>query len=239
MHDGRVRSVEALVRWQHPERGLIGPYEFVHLAEHTGLIRPLTHHVLRTALEQCRRWRDRGIDLSVAVNLSVRDLVDLDLPGAIAAELDRVGLEPRCLAIEITETMLVLDPNRTIEVLARLHEMGVRVSLDDFGTGWSSLSYLQRLPVDELKIDRSFISDLAASDTDSSIVEATVALARKLGLTTVAEGVESAQAWEQLVRLGCDVAQGYFISRPLPAEELEVWLAGVERHAAMSEQLDR
>ena len=182
MHDGRVRSVEALVRWQHPERGLIGPYEFVHLAEHTGLIRPLTHHVLRTALEQCREWRDRGIDLSVAVNLSVRDLVDLDLPGAIAAELDRFGLEPRSLAIEITETMLVLDPNRTIEVLARLHEMGVRVSLDDFGTGWSSLSYLQRLPVDELKIDRSFICDLTASDTDSSIVEATVALAQNLGL---------------------------------------------------------
>ena len=235
MHDGRVRSVEALVRWQHPERGLIGPYEFVHLAEHTGLIRPLTHHVLRTALEQCREWRDRGIDLSVAVNLSVRDLVDLDLPGAIAAELDRFRLEPRSLAIEITETMLVLDPNRTIEVLARLHEMGVRVSLDDFGTGWSSLSYLQRLPVGELKIDRSFICDLAASDTDSSIVEATVALARNLGLTTVAEGVESAESWERLVRLGCDVAQGYFISRPLPAQELEVWLAGVERHAAMSE----
>ena len=146
MVDGRVRSVEALVRWQHPERGLLGPYEFVHLAEHTGLIRPLTHHVLRTALEQCRQWRDRGIDLSVAVNLSVRDLVDLDLPAAIAAELDRFGLEPRSLAIEITETMLVLDPNRTIEVLARLHEMGVRVSLDDFGTGWSSLSYLQAPP---------------------------------------------------------------------------------------------
>ena len=235
MVDGRVRSVEALVRWQHPERGLLGPYEFVHLAEHTGLIRPLTHHVLRTALEQCRQWRDRGIDLSVAVNLSVRDLVDLDLPAAIAAELDRFGLEPRSLAIEITETMLVLDPNRTIEVLARLHEMGVRVSLDDFGTGWSSLSYLQRLPVDELKIDRSFICDLAASDTDSSIVEATVALARNLGLTTVAEGVETAETWDQLVRLGCDVAQGYFISRPLPAAELEVWLAGVERHAAMSE----
>jgi diguanylate cyclase (GGDEF)-like protein len=238
MYDGRVRSVEALVRWQHPERGLIGPYEFVHLAEHTGLIRPLTHHVLRTALEQCRQWRDRGIDLPVAVNLSVRDLVDLD-PGSIAAELDRFGLEPRSLGIEITETMLVLDPNRTIEVLARLHEMGVRVSLDDFGTGWSSLSYLQRLPVDELKIDRSFISGLAASDTDSSIVEATVALAQNLGLTTVAEGVESAQAWEQLLRLGCDVAQGHFISRPLPADELEVWLAGVERHAAMSEQPDR
>ena len=132
-------------------------------------------------LEQCRRWRDRGIDLSVAVNLSVCDLVDLDLPGAIAAELDRAGLEPGCLAIEITETMLVLDPNRTIEVLARLHEMGVRVSLDDFGTGWSSLSYLQRLPVDELKIDRSFISDLAASDTDSSIVEATENFTRVSG----------------------------------------------------------
>ena len=129
--------------------------------------------------------------------------------------------------------MLVLDPNRTIEVLARLHEMGVRVSLDDFGTGWSSLSYLQRLPVDELKIDRSFICDLAASDTDSSIVEATVALARNLGLTTVAEGVETAETWDQLVRLGCDVAQGYFISRPLPADELEAWLAGVETHAAI------
>jgi diguanylate cyclase (GGDEF)-like protein len=238
MWDGRVRSVEALVRWQHPERGLIGPYEFVHLAEHTGLIRPLTHHVLRVALEQCRAWRDRGLDLSVAVNLSVRDLVDLDLPGAIAAELDRFRLEPRFLGIEITETMLVLDPNRTIEVLARLHEMGVRISLDDFGTGYSSLSYLQRLPVDELKIDRSFIRDLTGSDTDTSIVEATVALARKLGLTTVAEGVECAETWERLVRLGCDVAQGYFISRPLPADELEAWLAGADRHAAMSDRSD-
>jgi diguanylate cyclase (GGDEF)-like protein len=238
MWDGRVRSVEALVRWQHPERGLIGPYEFVHLAEHTGLIRPLTHHVLRVALEQCRAWRDRGLDLSVAVNLSVRDLVDLDLPGAIAAELDRFGLEPRFLGIEITETMLVLDPNRTIEVLARLHEMGVRISLDDFGTGYSSLSYLQRLPVDELKIDRSFIRGLTGSETDTSIVEATVALARKLGLATVAEGVECADTWERLLRLGCDVAQGYFISRPLPAEALEAWLAGADRHAAMADHPD-
>ena len=235
IEDGRIRSVEALVRWQHPERGLIGPYEFVHLAEHTGLIRPLTHHVLRAALAQCREWKDRGIHLSVAVNLSVRDLVDLDLPGAVAAELDRFGLEPRCLGIEITETMLVLDPNRTIEVLGRLHEMGVRISLDDFGTGYSSLRYLQRLPVDELKIDRSFIRGITGSDTDTSIVEATVTLARNLGLTTVAEGVECAATWEHLARLGCDVAQGYFISRPLPAGELEVWLAGVERHAAMSE----
>jgi diguanylate cyclase (GGDEF)-like protein len=238
MWDGRVRSVEALVRWEHPERGVIGPYEFVHLAEHTGLIRPLTHHVLRTALEQCRRWRDRGIDLSVAVNLSVRDLVDLDLPGAIAAELDRFGLEPRCLAIEITETMLVLDPNRTIEVLVRLHEMGVRISLDDFGTGYSSLSYLQRLPVDELKIDRTFIRDLGRSETDTNIVEATIALARNLGLSTVAEGVESAAAWELLARLGCDIAQGYFISHPLPVDELEAWLAGAETHAAISDPVD-
>ena len=132
----------------------------------------------------------------------------------------------------------MLDPNRTIEVLARLHEMGVHISLDDFGTGYSSLSYLQRLPVDELKIDRTFIRDLAGSETDSSIVEATVALARSLGLTTVAEGVECAATWEQLVRLGCDVAQGYYISRPLPADELEAWLAGVETHAAISEAVD-
>jgi len=236
--DGRVRSVEALVRWQHPERGIIAPNDFVHLAEHTGLIRPLTRRVLRIALSQCREWRDRGIELCVAVNLSVRDLVDPDLPGSVAAELDRVGLEAGSLRLEITETMLVLDPSRAIDVLARLHEMGVRISLDDFGTGYSSLSYLQQLPVDELKIDRSFVNGLTGSQTDTSIVEATVALARKLGLTTVAEGVERADTWERLARLGCDVAQGYFISRPLPADELEAWLAGADRHAAMSDQPD-
>ncbi len=236
--DGRVRWVEALVRWQHPERGLLGPYEFVHLAEHTGLIHPLTHHVLRVALEQCRTWRDRGMELSVAVNLSVRDLVDLDLPGAIAAELDRCGLPPQALGIEITETMLVLDPNRTVEVLARLQQLGVRISLDDYGTGWSSLQYLSRLPVDELKIDRSFVRELTSSRAGSSIVESTVDLARKLGLTTVAEGVETVEMWDRLAKLGCDVAQGYFISRPLPADELEAWLAGADRHAAMSEQPD-
>ena len=236
--DGRVRWVEALVRWQHPERGLLGPVEFVQLAEHTGLIHPLTRHVLRAALEQCRRWRDRGIELSVAVNLSVRDLVDLDLPAAIAAELDRCGLPPQALGIEITETMLVLEQNRTIEVLGRLQRMGVRISLDDFGTGWSSLQYLSQLPVDELKIDRSFIRDLTSNHTGSSIVESTVNLARALGLTTVAEGVETAEVWDRLARLGCDVAQGYFVSRPLPAAELEVWMAGADRHAAMSEHPD-
>jgi EAL domain-containing protein (putative c-di-GMP-specific phosphodiesterase class I) len=124
----------------------------------TAAARPLMHHVLRAALDQCRSWRESGIELSVAVNLSVRDVVDLDLPAAIAAELDRCGLPPQALGIEVTETMLELDPNRTIEVLARLHELGVRISLDDFGTGYSSLSYLQRMPVDELKIDRSFIA---------------------------------------------------------------------------------
>jgi diguanylate cyclase (GGDEF)-like protein len=180
--DGRVAGVEALVRWQHPKRGMIAPNEFVHLAEHTGLIRPLTRQVLRLALAQCSEWRRRGIDLAVAVNLSMRDLVDADLPGSVAAELDRFGVEASSLRIEITETMLVLDPGRTIDVLNRLHEMGVRISLDDFGTGYSSLSYLQRLPVDELKIDRSFVSRLTGSETDTRIVEATVALARQLGL---------------------------------------------------------
>ena len=238
MYDGRVRSVEALVRWQHPERGLIGPFEFVHLAEHTGLIHPLTHHVLRTALEQCREWRDRGIDLSVAVNLSVRDLVDLDLPGAIAAELDRCGLEPRasgsrsprpCSCSTRTGRSRCWRGSTRRACASRSTTSGRATRRSPTSSGFPSTS--------SRSTARSSATSPEARPTRASSRPRSPSPG-SLGLTTVAEGVECAQAWEQLVRLGCDVAQGYYISRPLPADELEAWLAGAETHAAISEPID-
>lgn len=222
---GRITGVEALVRWQHPERGFIPPNEFVPIAERTGLIKQLTRYVLASALRQCSEWRASDIDVHVAVNLTIPDLLDLELPDLIQALLDETGVRPDQLELEITETTILADPFRVAEVLARLNEMGLRLAIDDFGTGYSSLAYLRRLPVHTIKIDRSFVMDMCENASDATIVRSTIDLGRNLGLEVVAEGVETQEAWNALRALGCTLAQGYLISRPVPAGELALLLA--------------
>jgi diguanylate cyclase (GGDEF)-like protein len=220
-----VGGVEALVRWRHPRLGLLQPGAFVEMAEHTGLIKPLTHYVLRQALRQCAAWRADGVELQVAVNVSPRSLLDRELAETVAAALQETGLDAAQLKLEITETAIMVDPDAALRVLNQLATMGVALSVDDFGTGYSSLAYLRRLPVGEVKIDRSFVQDMARDDGDLAIVRSTIDLAANLGLVVVAEGVEDGEALERLTRLGCDEAQGYFIARPAPAAEVAAWLA--------------
>jgi diguanylate cyclase (GGDEF)-like protein len=226
---GRVTCAEALVRWEHPWHGLLSPDLFVPIAEQTGLIRPLSRWVLDAALRQVSRWRRDGLDLAVAVNLSMRNLHDAEIADMIRQLLIRWGVPASCLTIEITESSLMGDAARAMEVLDRLRAMGVSVSIDDFGTGYSSLAYLKRLPVHELKIDKSFVANMASDDHDAAIVRSTVGLAHDLGLRVVAEGVEDQPTWDLLVEVGCDVAQGYFISRPLPPLVLGEWLDSANR----------
>ena len=225
---GRILGVEALVRWEHPERGLVSPSEFIPLAEHTGLIGPLTDYALDIALRQCRQWRHDGTDLSVAVNVSVRRLLDLEFPTEVATLLEIYQVPARLLVLEITESTIMADPAHALQVLGRLNSMGVQLSIDDFGTGYSSMAYLKNLPVHELKIDRSFVSQMTTSTSDAVIVRSTVDLGRNLGLRVVAEGVENSTTWQELIVLGCDAIQGYYVSPPIAAEELSNWL----RHSA-------
>jgi diguanylate cyclase (GGDEF)-like protein/PAS domain S-box-containing protein len=225
LRSGRVSAVEALVRWQHPERGLVGPHEFIEVAQETSLIRPLTRYVIDEALRQCRAWIEEGHTLAVAVNVSTRNLIDLDFPDQVAALLQRWGVSPDLLELEITESAIVADMFRMRGVLERLGAMGLRLAVDDFGTGYTSLGYLRRLPITELKIDRSFVSHMTTSEEDAVIVRSTIDLGRNLGLEVVAEGVEDPEVLERLRGLGCDVAQGYLMSRPVPAGELTAWLA--------------
>ena len=221
---GRIIGVEALARWPHPAEGLISPAEFMPMVEQTGLIRPFTLWVLEEALMQCRRWLEAGIDLTVAVNLSVRNLLDPALPDAIAQLLGSHRLSPGCLTLEITESAVMSRPETALKVLTRLHELGFRLSIDDFGTGYSSLAYLKKLPFDELKIDCSFVSDMMTDENDEVIVRSTIDLAHNLGLHVVAEGVEDRNTLDSLTVMHCDIAQGYYFSRPVPARGLEQWL---------------
>jgi diguanylate cyclase (GGDEF)-like protein/PAS domain S-box-containing protein len=222
--DGAVTSVEALLRWMHPERGMVPPDEFIPQAQETGLMKPLTLYVLDEALKQSRAWQDAGIDLTVSVNLATRNLLDVAFPDDVLAALERWDVDPGRLELEITESTMLDDPFRTKIVLDRLFGMGIKLSIDDFGTGYSSLAYLRQLPVSEIKIDRSFVLHMDENPDDAVIVRSTIDLGRNLGLRVVAEGVETLEAWQQLEGLGCDVAQGYFLSRPVPAEELVSWL---------------
>jgi len=221
---GQVHGVEALVRWPHPVHGLLPPDQFIPLAEQHGLIGPLTLWVLEEALRQGKLWARAGWDLNVAVNLSAWSLHDASLPDTIAALLRRFDAPPGRLRLELTEGSVMADAERALEVLTRLTALGVGLSVDDFGTGYSSLAYLKRLPVDEVKIDRSFVRDLATDEADAAIVHSTVGLGRSLGLQVVAEGVEDRATWDLLARMGCDVAQGYYLSRPLPAAAVADWL---------------
>jgi EAL domain-containing protein (putative c-di-GMP-specific phosphodiesterase class I) len=219
-----VTGVEALVRWQHPEFGMIPPDQFIVPAEKTGLIKPLTLWILNSVLRECRVCHQTGVEISVAVNLSRRNLHDPELPEQVARALKGCNIPPERLVLEITESALMADPARATEVLTRLSQMGVRLSIDDFGTGYSSLASLKKLPVNEVKIDRSFVKEMAVNEDDAIIVRSTIELAHNLCLKVVAEGVEDQSTLDRLAALGCDAAQGYYISRPLPAEELKRWL---------------
>jgi diguanylate cyclase (GGDEF)-like protein/PAS domain S-box-containing protein len=229
LRSGLVAGVEALVRWQHPQRGFVEPAEFIPLAEHSGLIRPLTEWVIAAALAQHKIWRNEGLELPVAVNLSVRVLPDGELPGFIARLLDEMELPSDALEIEVTESGLMVDPERSRQNIAALRALGLKVAIDDFGTGYSSLAYLRELQVDEVKIDKSFVRDLAADANDRAIVRAVLDIASDLGLRVVAEGVEDAATWDLLVGLGCDLAQGYYLSPPLGPRELDDWLRRAPR----------
>ncbi len=231
---GQVTGLEALVRWKHPEQGLIMPDRFIPLAEKTGLIKPLTHAILNMAMKQCRAWQMAGHDLSVAVNISAISVQDPDFPAQIGRLLAHHQLPPSRLELEVTESAVMTDPARAIDCIRRLAETGIQVSIDDFGTGYSSMTNLKDFMVAKIKIDRSFVKDMTSRHSDDVIVRSTIELGHNLGLKVVAEGVEDEAAWERLKALGCDSAQGYYMSRPLGPEKFEEWLRQSPWHVASS-----
>ncbi len=221
---GHIFCAEALVRWRHPEYGIIAPEEFIPSAEQTGVIRPLTLWVIEKALEQSAAWDRIGINLRISVNLSVRSLQDRKLPGQVEKLIERYNVDPKRVILEITESAIMSDPLSARRVMRRLSNMGFHLSIDDFGTGYSSLAYLKQLPVDEIKIDKSFVTRMDQDENDAVIVRATIDLAHNLGLKVVAEGVENTDVWDLLEMLGCDVIQGYYIRKPLAAVDLTKWI---------------
>jgi predicted signal transduction protein with EAL and GGDEF domain len=225
LSDGRVAGAEALIRWHHPTLGLVPPDEFIPLVEKTVLLRPLTSWIVNDVLRQWRGWADMGIRLPVSINVSARSLLDQDLPDEIERALEASDVPPAFLRMEITEGFLAGDSGRSTYVLDRLSDVGVGLSIDDFGTGYSSLAYLKRLPIEEIKIDRSFVMQMHVDANDFMIVRATVDLGKNLGLRVVAEGVEDLDTFDRLAEFGCDEAQGYYIAKPLSAMEFTRWLS--------------
>ena len=223
--DGRLVGAEALARWTHAEHGFVPPDVFIGIAERSGFIHQLTQVVMRKAFTQAREWRRRGLGLGIAVNLSAHDLHHPALVDEIDALLREFELEPARVTLEFTESVLMSDVEESAGVTRRLRKLGVRTSVDDFGTGYSSLAYLARLPLSELKIDRSFIGRVDEREIDMTIVETLVVLGQKLGLSVVAEGVETTAALAKLVEVGCDVAQGYHIAKPLKPADFDDWVA--------------
>jgi diguanylate cyclase (GGDEF)-like protein len=219
-----VKYVEALVRWDHPARGYVSPDQFIPFAEQTGYIKAISYWVADKAIRQCAIWREAGIELAISVNVSARELIQSSLPDTFAALLCKYDVPAEMLWIEITESAIMDDPNHAIETLDRLHALGIRLAVDDFGTGYSSLTYLKRMPVDELKIDKSFVLGMTENRDDEMIVRSTIDLAHNMGLKVVAEGVETEATMQRLADLHCDLAQGFHLSRPLPPERLEAWL---------------
>jgi EAL domain-containing protein (putative c-di-GMP-specific phosphodiesterase class I) len=222
---GRPVGVEALVRWIHPERGMVMPDEFLALVEQTGLMRQLTQEVLAGSLSRAAEWWGGGLHLPVAVNVSVRDLTDVGFAEVVEGLLRKYRLPSRALKLEITEHVLMADPARMTYALEALGRVGVELSLDDFGTGYSSLVHLKRLPVSEIKVDRSFVQRMTSDLDDGAIVRSIVDLGHALGLRVVAEGVETPDTWLALQEMHCDAAQGYLMSRPVPGAEITGWLA--------------
>jgi EAL domain-containing protein (putative c-di-GMP-specific phosphodiesterase class I) len=222
--DGVVMGVEALLRWRHPARGMVLPDDFIPAAEQSGVMRPLTRYVVDCALGQVASRRARGLVVQVAVNISMRDLHDPELVPFLRRRLQAYGVPASALLLEITENVLMADPNGVAGTLRGLDELGIALSLDDFGTGYSSLVHLKRLPVSEIKIDRSFVQRMDQEDDDATIVRSIIELGEALGLRVVAEGVETATAWESLAQMGCDAAQGWYLSRALPPAEATAWL---------------
>jgi diguanylate cyclase len=224
LRSGLMTRAEVLMRWQHPQRGLLSPGAFIPIAERTGLIRSMTDWLLERALQQCRVWQDAGAPIHIAVNISARSLLDQTLPAKVQRALDRWSVDPRFLKVEITESSIMADPAHALAILSMLQSMGVRLSIDDFGTGYSSLTHLRELPVDEIKIDKSFVINMTRNDADAAIVRTVVDLAHNLGKQVCAEGVEDRETWQMLLELGCDLAQGYWIGKPMNAADLMDWL---------------
>ena len=235
----RIVGVEALIRWQHPERGLVPPAEFIAVTEETGLIVPISEWVLRTACRQCKEWGDQGIAVRVSVNLSARHFAERELLATVREVLRETGLAPHLLELELTESMVMQDGEDTIAVLQKLKQLGVTLTLDDFGTGYSSLAYLQRFPIDTLKIDRAFIQDIGGHTDEGTLASTIIAMAEHLRMNVVAEGVESSEQWDYLRAHGCHTIQGYYLSKPLPAEAATRFLkTSAQAHAVEAPALN-
>jgi len=228
-------DAEALVRWQHPARGLVSPNEFIPFAEETGYIWAITQWVLAHAIAQCAQWRRDGLPMNISINISAHDLMDAELPDRFVALLERHGCAAEWITLEITESAVLDDPGHGIKSLERLSTLGCKLAIDDYGTGYSSLAYLRRLPVRELKLDKSFVMGMMSDTSDALIVRSTIDLAHKLGLSVTAEGVEDEATLERLCALGCDVVQGFLLSHPLEASELAVWMRGSTWKRAVGE----
>jgi diguanylate cyclase (GGDEF)-like protein len=229
LDNGEISGLEALLRWRHSHHGSISPNEFIPVAEQSGLIDPLTWWVMGTALRELDRWRRDGYELAMSVNVSVRSLLGREIIDRLGRMLSDIGIRPRDVTLEITESLMMVDPTAAERILSELSGLGVRIALDDFGTGYSSLSRLKRLPVQEIKIDRSFVLSMHRDEADDAIVQATVELARNMGHTVVAEGVELQETWDRLVELGCDQVQGFLIAPAMPSDVLRKWLKSRQR----------
>ncbi|MCB1045139.1 MAG: EAL domain-containing protein [Acidobacteria bacterium] len=224
MKSHRVVGFEALIRWHHAKHGLLSPAEFVPLAERSGLIKPISLWVIKEVSKHWQEWDRSGLDLTVSVNLSARDLLDSDLPDKVIRIIEDGGMDPTKLILEITESAMMEDPEQAKQILSEFSRLGIKMSIDDFGTGYSSLAYLKKLPVDEMKIDQSFVFDMCTNSDDANIVKSTIDLGHTLNLRVAAEGVENEETWNKLSELGCDVAQGFWMGMPLPVEDVRDWL---------------
>jgi EAL domain-containing protein (putative c-di-GMP-specific phosphodiesterase class I) len=217
-------GAEALIRWNHPTHGFISPEEFIPMAERTRTIKTLTLWVLKRAFLQCAEWHKQGLEIKVSINLSAKDLLDPNLPDIIAGVTASTKIKPEWIILEITESSIMTDPERALGVIERINKMGFELAVDDFGTGYSSLAYLKKMPLSELKIDKSFVLDINKNENDAIIVKATINLAHNLGLLVTAEGVENEHILNKIKEYGCDIVQGYYFAKPLSVADFNDWM---------------